>query len=223
MIDVTVVDYDTPTLARQCVASLDSPLFASIELVDAKRHGWGYGKAANWSAAHGDAPIVLILNADTQMLREPRAVLDIFDSDPAIAVVGPRQVDSQLRVTHAGIIGDNHLRAHRFWMHPLPMVDGQCSERTRDVPTVAGSVYFCRRQVWEELGGFLETRHFYEETFLDFKARKAGYRVVYTGATTWLHEFNQSPVDEPWRVKMAVEARGVFAHACNEAGIDATP
>lgn len=220
MIDVAVVDYGTPKLAARCVGSLDSELFRSIELVDAKARGWSYAQSVNRSLARGTAPYVLALNADTRMLEPPVQIVALFEEHADIAVIGPRQIDEQRRITHAGIVGDNFDRTHRFWMQPLDQVGRQCGECVLDVPTVSGSVYFARRAVWEKLGGFLETRHFYEETALDFAVRKAGWRVVYTGATTWEHLFNQSPVDEAWRVRAAAESRQAFYRYCTERGIE---
>lgn len=220
MIDVAIVDYGTPDLAAQCAGSLTSDLFDSIEIVDAHARGLSYAQAVNGSLAGRHSPYVLALNADTRMLEPPDHVIAIFEENPDIAVIGPRQIDDEQRVTHAGIVGDNLRRQHRFWMHPLADVDRQSNERIMDVPTISGAVYFCRRSAWEEHDGFLETRHFYEETALDFAIRHAGHRVVYTGATTWVHLFNRSPVDGAWRAQMAAESREAFRKFCDERGIE---
>jgi GT2 family glycosyltransferase len=220
MLDVAVVDYGTPQLAARCVGSLQSDLFSSIELVDAKRHDLSYAQAVNRSLQRGTAPYVLALNADTRMLEPPDRIVALFESDPTIAVVGPRQINQHGRITHAGITGDNLKRAHRFWMGPLDHFADQCAEEALDVPTISGSVYFCRRDVWETFGGFGPFRHFYEETALDFQVRHAGHRVVYTGQSTWEHLFNQSPVDEPWRATVAAESRQAFRRFLKEKGID---
>ena len=219
MIDAVVVDWGTPRLAARCVGSLQSDVFSSIELVDAKSRGWSYAQSVNRSLARGTAPYVLALNADTRMLEPPDRILAIFEEHADIAVIGPRQIDEHGRITHAAITGDNLQRQHRFWMQPLADVASQCAEWTLDVPTVSGAVYFARRSVWEQLGGFLETKHFYEETALDFAVRHAGWRVVYTGASTWEHLFNRSPVNENWRAQVAAESRQAFRAFCALHGI----
>ena len=219
MIDVAIVDWGTPRLAAECAGSLRSDLFSSIEVIDAKSRKLTYAQAVNGSLKRGSAPIVLALNADTRMLEEPHRVLELF-ADPRIAVVGPRQRDDEHRITHAGIVGDNLQRAHRFWLERIDSVDAQSSEFALDVPTISGAVYFCRREIWERFGGFLEAcPHFYEETGLDFQVRHAGYRVVYTGATTWIHLFNRSPTSAAWRAHQAAISRSIFIEQMADRGI----
>jgi GT2 family glycosyltransferase len=219
MIDIAVVDWGTPQLAARCVGSLDSDHFTSIELVDAKRHGLSYSQAVNQSLAAGSAPYVLALNADTRMLEPPDHILALFEEHADIAVIGPRQVDQHGRITHAGIVGTNEDPKHRFWLQQLSEVDGLCREDQLDCVTVSGAVYFARRSAWEQLGGFLPTRLYYEETFLSYLARHRGYRVVYTGATTWEHRWNQSPADPGWRAATAAASQQAFRAACQKEGI----
>lgn len=218
-IDAAIVDYGTPGLAIRALDSMrDCPLFRSVALIDAKMLRWSYAKSVNTAVSGGKGEFVLALNADTKMLEPPDKILDLFDADPSIAVIGPRQVDSDGRVTHGGIFGTNERPEFRHWQAPLEHCDGETAD-TRDAITVSGSVYFARRSVWEELGGFLNTPHFYEETWLSYLARHRGHRVVYTGSTTWLHEFNRSPTTQEWRVRMAVESRNLFRAACRREGI----
>ncbi len=220
MIDVVVVDYGTPDLARRCVASLDSPLFSSIELVDARARGWSYARSVNWSLEAGSAPYVLALNADTRMLEVPNVIVEIFEEQPDVAVIGPRQVTDHDLITHAGIFGSNVRPEHRFWMTPLASVDRECRERTLDCITVSGAVYFARRSVWEDLGGFLETHLMYfEETAFSYLARHRGHRVIFTGATTWVHDYNSSPYPGS-KAELAAKSQQIFRRFCHERGIE---
>lgn len=218
-VDAVIVDYGTPALAEACLASLlKNGEFRSIATVDAKRLRWSYARSVNLALSIGDGDIVLALNADTQMLEPADSILALFDNDRTIGVVGPRQIDSALRITHGGIFGTNTRPEFRAWQQRLGYSPD--TGDTRDAITVSGSVYFARRTVWEKLGGFLPTRHFYEETWLSYLARHRGYRVVYTGASTWLHEFNQSPTDPAWRARVAAESRETFRAACAAEGIE---
>lgn len=219
LVDIAVVDYGTPHLAARCVGSLDSDLFASIELVDAKSRGLSYAQAVNRSLARGTAPYVLALNADTRMLEPPDRLLQLFADHPDIAVIGPRQIDQTGRITHAGIIGSNTEPEHRFWMRPLAHVAEMCAEKTLDCVTVSGSVYFARRTVWEQLGGLLETPLYYEETAFSYAVRHAGYRVCYTGQTTWEHRWNSSPY-EGSKAELAARSQAIFRRFCGDRGIE---
>lgn len=218
MIDVVIVDYGTPGLAARCAGSLQSDLFTSIEIVDAKSRGWSYAQSVNRSLARGTAPYVLALNADTRMLEPPDKILAIFEEHADIAVIGPRQIDDLGRITHAGIVGTNEQPQHRFWLQPLHEVAGKCAEEILDCVTVSGSVYFARRAVWEQLGGFLDTRHYYEETWLSYRARHHGHRVVYTGGTTWEHLWHRSS-GEIDMTGVAAESQAMFRAACQLEGI----
>lgn len=220
-IDAAIVDYDTPELAAACLGSIlrrGTGRFRSVTVVDAKALGWSYSWSVNEALAGGAGDIVLALNADTRMLEAPDAVLDLFDADPTVAVVGPRQVDSNGMITHAGIFGTNQQPGFRCWQQPIGRFEAETAG-TEDAVTVSGSVYFARRSVWEELGGFLATDHFYEETWFSYLARNRGHRVLYTGAETWIHEFNQSPTSGAWRAHVAAESREIFRAACAREGI----
>jgi GT2 family glycosyltransferase len=220
MIDVTVVDWDTPELAERCVASLDDPLISTITMIDAKARGWSYAESCNYGASLGSAPYVLLLNADTRRLESQQPIVDLFASDPSIGVIGPRQVDDEGRLTAAGIFGTNTRPEHRLWLAPLDEHDDETRD-SRDAVTVAGSVYFARRVVWDELGGFLETdRMYYEETFCSYAARHAGYRVVYTGSVTWEHLWDSSGLPTAEKVTLAARSRQIFRAACAERGIE---
>jgi GT2 family glycosyltransferase len=221
-VDAVIVDYGTPNLAREAYESMvDHPAFATLTVVDALAGRLSYAQAVNRQLALGHAPIVLALNADTRMLEPPNRILRLFGSDPRIAIIGPRQINSLGRVTHAGIFGSNTAPQHRHWQQPISEVDGETSEACLDAVSVPGSVFFCRRSVWEQLGGFNERcAHFYEETSLVYDARHHGWRVCYTGQTTWLHEWKQSPVTQEWLNARAVESREQFRRFCDERGIE---
>ena len=197
-VDYAIVDYGTPRLAAACRRSIErcyerSRDPYSVAVRDARARGETYAQAVNRALADGCAPIVCALNADTEMLEHPRAVFDVFDSDPDIAVVGPRQVDDHGLIRHAGIFGTNQRPGHRLWSAPLTDHLHETAEFARDAIMVSGSVMFARRSAWEEVGGFeLETRHYFEDTAFCYVVRHHGWRVVYTGATTWLHLWDRS-------------------------------
>jgi glycosyl transferase family 2 len=234
-VDYAIVDYDTPGLAKECVRSIERaytgsgvPYTATVR--DAKSLEESYAQAVNRTLATGTAPYVCTLNADTVMPAYPQVIFDVFASDDRIAVVGPRQVDAEHRIRHAGVFGPNEKPRHRMWGEPLtPENDAATAEFARDAAMVSGSVLFARRDVWEELGGFLETRHYFEDTAFCFLARHRGYRVVYTGALTWLHLYNQSMPSEDGSELAAAnqeqkaqwfrESKQQFRKFCREHGI----
>lgn len=169
----------------------------------------GYARACNQGAALGSAPIVLLLNDDVKFTAHCLSKLVAAFDRPDYAdvgVIGPKQVASDGRFTHAGIVKDGTRDKHRFW-HAKDY--GQANDEL-DAPTVAGSVYAVRRETWEELtlcpvyqgfvlsrglkaeGAFLPTPHYYEETFCSYHARDHGWRVRYQGDISFIHEWHRS-------------------------------
>jgi len=104
--------------------------------------------------------------------------------------VGPKQVDSSQRITAAGILGTMEKPRHRYWRHRDPT-----NKMARDffqTPTVAGSAMLVRAKVFEELGGLLEARHYYSETWFNYHAQIHGYEVWYYGEPWMIHEWHRS-------------------------------
>lgn len=186
----------------------------------------GYARACNLGASLGHSDVVALFNADVEL--RPRAVQDCYDALVAHddwGVLGPRQVDNAGRLTAAGILGTEAAPKHRGWQQ---RDTGQYQDVV-DVPTVAGSAYFCKRSVWDELtacplyqqvapgaaGAFLPTQHYYEETYCSYHARAHGHRVVYYGPVTIVHHWHRaSPVGGEAERNMP-EARRLFRHACD--------
>lgn len=194
--------------------------------VKAAKDNIGYARACNWGAALGDAPAIGLFNAD--VIITPGSVehcIVTLDSSPDIAVVGPRQVNSKGKLTHTGIFGGNKGAKPRAWNE---RDRGQHVE-VEDATSVSGSAYFVRRSVWDEMascpiyrridpgsmGAFLRTPHYYEETWFSYHVRAHGYRVVYDGAVTMIHEWHQASPVGGWAEQQFRVSRQMFRDACD--------
>jgi len=192
----------------------------------------GYARACNTGVRDGDREVVALFNADTQLTPGAlRACHDALLAHPEWGALGPRQVDQHGRFTASGIFGTNDKPKQRAWHH---LDEGQCSDVRDDAVTVAGSAYFMRRAVWDELtrcrkyrkvapsaeGAFLPTRLFYEETYCSYHAAAHGYKNVYYGPVSMIHTWhgsidtNGAPSGELFE-----ESRQVFRAACDAHGI----
>jgi GT2 family glycosyltransferase len=192
----------------------------------------GYARACNAGLKTGDREIVALFNADTRVTEGTlKQCADALLANPEWGALGPRQVDQLGRFTASGIFGTNEAPKHRAW-HDQDV--GQCSDIRDDAVTVAGSAYFMRREVWEQLtscrtyrsiapgaeGAFLPTKLFYEETFCSYHARAHGYRNVYFGTAEMIHfwhgsiDANGAPASD-----LFDESRTYFRHACKTHGI----
>lgn len=165
----------------------------------------GYATASNKLAAVGNSEIIGILNADVWMLSDDvKAIAKIFEENPEIAVLGPKQRDERCRITHAGIFGTHERPIHRGF-HEDDRADLFYRDRTEAI-TVSGSALFTRRSVWNELtncpiykhynpeagGAFLPTPMYYEETWYNYHAWAHGYKVFYDGSVSIGHTWHAS-------------------------------
>jgi GT2 family glycosyltransferase len=196
----------------------------------------GYAAACNLMASKGDSEIIGLLNADVWMKNEDvTKIVNIFNNNSDIHILGVKQRDEQGRITHAGIVGTNVQPVHRGWMLSDPQ-DTMFKDNIECV-TVSGSAYFIRRNVWnvltnnvkykqlypDAIGAFLPTKHYYEETWCSYFARHLGYNVVYDGSVSIGHSWHasspkrgegESVVDQQWLV-----SQSMFRKACDYFGI----
>ena len=187
----------------------------------------GYARAVNEAASRGSGEVIGIFNADTRLMKNVATdCVNALQSNESWAVIGPRQVDDTGRITHGGIFEKERGFHHRN--------SEQYSDIRDDATTVSGSAYFIKRQVWDELttcslyrakhpeaqGAFLPTPHYFEETFCSYHARAHGYKIVYYGAATMIHQWHRaSPRGGPADRQMKV-SREIFREACDAHGIE---
>lgn len=209
----------------------------------------GYSKAINRMASITDASMMSLvpsseyiaaLNGDVWLTKEDVAqIIEYMEENPDVAVVSPKQMNEQSKIVHAGIIGTNTKPRHRGWMVSDP--DDRLYKDIIDCVTVSGSAYFMRRSVWNEVvnhrgyqefnlqefgriarGGFLETPHYWEETFYSYFVRHLGYRVVYNGQVSIGHTWHASTEvgtghDRPENI---AKSRDLFRRACDFLGME---
>jgi len=201
------------------------------------RKNIGYSAAVNMMASKSSAEIIGVLNGDVWMTSEDCLKIEnIFNENPDIHILGPKQRDEQDHITHAGIIGTNTEPKHRGWREYDPE-DKLYKDRVECV-TVSGSAYFVRREVWNALtnneeyrkiypdaiGAFLPTPHYYEETWCSYFARHLGYNVVYDGSVSIGHSWHASTPKPGEGVSRADQhfpiSREIFRKACDYFGIE---
>jgi GT2 family glycosyltransferase len=191
----------------------------------------GYARACNyaawWASAWEDFDYLAFFNADVTLTEG--AIDDCtaaFGSHPDWAVLGPRQIDSKGRVTHAGIFGTMERPKHRAFK---TQAYGQYTDVVPAV-TVSGAAYFIRRDVWDALtdceiyqrsapgavGAFLPTPHYYEESFCSYHALSHGFTVMYYGPVTIYHEWHQASPVGGWAEQQFPISREIFRKACDD-------
>lgn len=188
----------------------------------------GYAGACNFASASAIHDTIAFFNADTELHATTlQDCYDLLHSNDSYGVVGPMQVNSEGRITHAGIFGSNTNPSLRGWMSRNI---SRYTDVRDDAVSVSGSAYFIKRSVWDKIenllkqiypdveGAMLPTQHYYEETFVSYMARHLGYKVVYAGNTMMSHEWNQSGKYMPI-AKWAKESRETFRNSLDYFGV----
>lgn len=194
----------------------------------------GYAKAINQMAAATSSDILAACNADIAMTDSNlKEIEQAFIDNPNIAVLGPKQRSYNGLITHAGIFGTLEAPKHRAFRSPDPT-----DTLYRDmlpVVTVSGAAYFTRRDVWNQLtecplykqvtpeakGAFLETFHYWDETYYSYHCHAHAHEVWYWGPVSIIHDWHGSStigseVDQAGNI---IKSKTLFQHACDVHGI----
>ena len=247
-VDVVVVNYKTNDLLADFVNSYEKHKFdgctltvvdiePAMSLADPLRYTYksftenvGYSKACNVGASYGTNDVILLANADTVLsegLEECYNALIGFDD---WGCLGPRQVNDQNQITAGGVFGHTQSPKQRSWLEPD---HGQCNDVREDALTISGALYFVKRSVWNELtscptfqqtnpgaiGAFLDTPHYYEETFCSYHMRAHGYRCVFYGAVKMVHYWHRASPAGGWADQQMARSRDLHRAACATHGI----
>lgn len=189
----------------------------------------GYSGACNFASTLMDSDVYAFFNADTKLY--PGTLDTCFEglqSNEDWGVLGPLQVNSVGKATHAGIFGTNSKPRHRGWM-------SKNTESYRDVKeavTVSGSAYFIKKPCWDDVhlmtaqlypgvdGAFLPTPHYYEETWVSYAARHVGWKVIYYGKAIMEHEWHQASAVGTVEKLHLDTSRKMFREACDYFNIE---
>jgi GT2 family glycosyltransferase len=223
--EVIVVNVESSTIANAATDHLQNVKFITFE------DNVGYAKSCNAAARMATGRNIAFFNADTAFKNSECVDIcsEYLDEHPDVGAVGPLQTSSTGYVTHAGITGTNRQRIDRGWKSRSP----QKYSDTIDCISISGSAYFTRMSTWLEMrecptyqtivplaeGAFLPTQLYFEETWYSYHLRGHGYRVVYLGHATMIHEWHKSsPVGSQSR--KIREAGEQFKLACDLHGLE---
>lgn len=179
-------------------------------------HGYGTNRAARLAEAIWEPEFYFIVNPDTSWMMPMMFEFETFMRQNLDAyAVGPKQMDSQDKITAGGIIGPNDKPQHRYWHHPDP--DNRLARDTVQCPTIAGAAMFVRRKDFFEYGGLLESAHYFSETWPCYHARAHGKTVWYYGSLVMRHEWHRStPVGDPRTDGKIAQDRALFREMCDQ-------
>ncbi len=188
-LEVIVVD----NASGDGTAELVAASFPSVRLIrNATNLGFAAGNNLGFRAARGD--ILLVLNPDVRLRPDAlRGLVTAFAQDPLLGVAGCKLLFPDGRtVQHAGGVVEYPLATARHRGYGEPD-NGQWDEPA-EVPFVTGAALALRREALRAAGGFDPGFFpvYYEDTDLCYRARAAGWRVVYVPAAVGLHRTSAS-------------------------------
>jgi N-acetylglucosaminyl-diphospho-decaprenol L-rhamnosyltransferase len=181
----------------------------------------GYGSGVNRGVAATAAELIVVSNPDVTVHPGALAVLaGVLTADPTVAVAGPRIVEPGGRryasarrfpcwtdaLGHAllGVVSPRNRFSRRYRMEDLPEVAASGDAAVVRVDWVSGACFMVRRSAFEELGGFDEAYFMYAEDMdLCWRARRAGWEVVYAPSAVVTHVQALSTGRRPYRMLLA--------------------
>ena len=183
-VEIIVVDNnsmdDSPRIVKSC--------YPTIRLIENQENlGFAGGMNVGLRIAQGD--VLALLNNDVILRPDwTAAIAAAMSADPRLGIAGGKLLyPDEKTLQHAG---------GYFHNPPIAMPDhygyrqldtGQYQAR-REVDFVTGAAMAFRRMVVDEIGGLDDNFTFYyEETDFEFRARRAGWKVVYIPEAVGIH------------------------------------
>jgi N-acetylglucosaminyl-diphospho-decaprenol L-rhamnosyltransferase len=185
--------------------------FPSVRVVRAPGNV-GYARAANLGIAATSAPVVAVLNTDTEVAEgTAAALLRRFERSPRLGAVGPRirnldgsdypSARSQPSIVDAighGLFG--LFRPRNRFTRRYRQLDADPG-RTRAVDWLSGAALWLRRAALDDVGGWDERYFMYmEDLDLCWRLRGHDWDVVYEPAGSVRHVQGASTARRPYRM-----------------------
>jgi GT2 family glycosyltransferase len=154
---------------------------------------FNYSAINNFAVEKSDAPWILFLNNDTQVIEsEWLTSMAEHVQRPKIGAVGARLIFRDDTIQHAGVVlGVRGMAKHAFCGLPAES-PGVCRQlqMTRNYSAVTAACLLTRREVFQEVGGFDEENLpvIFNDVDLCLKMRQAGYLIVYTPFAKLYHD-----------------------------------
>lgn len=162
------------------------PAVQTIEL--GQNLGFSKGNNAAFSRIEDDSDILVLLNNDVFVRPDWLTQLVTPFADPKVGITGAKLLfPDEIHIQHAG----GELEYPSAMAHHIAYKEidrGQANER-REVPFVTGASLAIRWSLAEELELFDErfSPYYFEEADLCYRARAAGYKIVYVPEAVAIH------------------------------------
>lgn len=171
--------------------------FPSVRVIETGEN-LGFGRANNLALSDASGRAFCLLNSDAEVLPGAlSAALTVLHSDPKIGLVGGQLLwpDGRPQTSY----GDDPtllgvLREQTFMgAQPGAQAVAPATGTIRDVHQICGAFMLLRPEAWQEMGGFDPHYFMYnEDVDLNFRLRRAGWRVVFAPGVRVTHHLGAS-------------------------------
>ena len=165
----------------------------------------GFTRGNNQALAEARGRYFFLLNPDAELVKGATpALLEYAEANPRVGIVGPQILNpdqtiqsSRRRFPTFGTALVESTRLQQWfprnsWIERYYLLDKR-DDVVQDVDWIVGAAMFVRREVYEQIGGFDESFFMYSEE-LDwcYRAKRAGWRVVYLPPAQVIHHEGKS-------------------------------
>ncbi|NER94633.1 MAG: glycosyltransferase [Symploca sp. SIO1B1] len=194
--EVLLIDNgSTEAKAKQVIQNWQSkePDRFSYQLLDIP---FNFSKINNYAVEHCQGEYLLFLNNDTEVVNPDWLEAMVEQAQrPTIGAVGAMLLYPDKTIQHAGVIagiGGVAGHSHKYYTSDSPGYFGQL-QTVNNYSAVTAACLMCRRNVFEEVGGFEEelTIAFNDVDFC-FKIVEKGYRNIYLPHVVLYHYESKS-------------------------------
>lgn len=225
-VSVVIVSFNTQPELLRCLDSLAGNVSLPLEIIVvdnashdgtvealrrqqprtqiiANRENVGFARACNQGLRAARAPLVLLLNSDTEVgPGAVEALVQALERNPDAALAGPRTLNSDGTLQSSfgpplTLLGEwQQRRLMRALRARRPEALRQLEEAwrgEREPAWISGSCMLARRAALEEVGLFDEGFFLYEEDVdLCLRLRRAGWRIVLVPSAEVIHHLGRS-------------------------------
>lgn len=180
--------------------SLDSIVESDKVKIIKSEINLGFGKACNLALRESTAKYVLLLNPDAYISCDTLLKSELFmENNPEIGVMGCMQINEERIINRScsrfpqfknvvfELFGFSKLFKNNF-INSLHMTEWD-HKSSMFVDHVIGSYYFCRKEIFCNVGFFDENYFlYYEDLDLSKRIREYGYKIYYNSDICIFHE-----------------------------------